>query len=323
MYKHCFIFATKNSYFSPSLNYSMMESYKSKVYRSIESRHVLHSLYRMQMIAANVPLTERMIETRFGDTHLVFYGNPQGIPVLFFGGENVLMPLAIRPFVQGLDLEKILLIAPDLPGHIGFSTERKLSFAKDEYGEWACEVMDALDLHAVPVVGYSFGGHLALQLCKKMLLRVDRLLLVFPSGIVNTPVSKINRLFSPSAKKPKEPTDDEIRETLQPVLHFEQKELVEALKMIVTHSLVKKTGFDKLSRKDVHKFKSPVFVVGEKSDWLFPGDKIIKYARKIFPNLYGTRLLASGSHCGLFNGEDNDLKDCFEAMTNFILQTRP
>ena len=299
----------------------MMENYKSVLYRSIESRHILHSLYRMHLIATNVFLTERMIETRFGDTHVVFYGNPQGIPVLFFGGENVLMPLAIRPFAHGLDLEKILLVAPDLPGHIGFSAERKLSFSKGEYGEWACEVMNALDLHTVPVIGYSFGGSLALQLCKKSLLRVERLLLVLPAGIVSTSVSKINRLFAPTAKKPKEPTDDEIREALQPVLHFEQKELVEALKMMLTHSLVEKTGFDKLSRKDINKFKSPVFVVGEKSDWLFPGDEVIKYARKIIPNMDGTRLLSLGSHCGLFNGDNDDLKECFEAMTNFILRT--
>jgi pimeloyl-ACP methyl ester carboxylesterase len=298
----------------------MIKKYKSEIYRSIEGRHILHSLYRTHLIAANVPLTERMVETRFGDTHVVLYGNPRGTPVLFFAGENVLMPLAIRPFARGLDLEKILLIAPDLPGHIGFSTERKLSFAKGEYGEWACEVMDALDLHTTPVMGYSFGGSLALQLCKKSLLRVERLLLVLPSGIVSTPTSKINRLFFSTFKKPKEPTDDEIREALQPVLHFEQKDLVEAFKMIVTHSLVEKTGFDKLSRKDMLKFKSPVFVVGEKSDWLFPGDEIIKYVRKIFPNMDGTRLLTSGSHYGLFNEEDDDLKECFEAMTNFILR---
>ena len=299
-----------------------MKGFKSELYRSVESRHILHNLYRKQMIATHVSLTERMVETGFGDTHVVFYGNPQGIPVLFFAGENVLMPLAIRPFTQGLDLEKILLIAPDLPGHIGFSTERKLSFAKNEYGAWACEVMNALDLPAAPVIGYSFGGSLALQLCKKSLLRVERLLLVLPAGIVNTPVSKMNRLFAPAAKKPKEPADDEIREALQPVLHFQQPALTDALKMIVTHSLVEKTGFDKLSRKDIHKYKSPVFVVGEKSDWLFPGNDVIKRACKIFPNMYGTRLLSLGSHCGLFNDEkEDDLKECFEAMTHFILQT--
>ena len=300
------------------LNYSMEDSYKSEIYRSIESRHLLYCLYRKQMIATHVPLSERMVETRFGDTHVVFYGNRQGIPVLFFSGENILIPLAIRPFAQGLDLEKICLIAPDLPGHIGFSTERKLS-QKGEYGEWACDVMDALDLHKAPVMGYSFGGHLALQLCLKSLLRVDRLLLVLAAGIVSTPVSKIHKLLPSVDKKHKEPTDKDVSESLRPVLHFEQHDLIEALKMTVTHSFVKEAGFSKLSRKEINKFKSPVFVVGEKSDWLFPGDEIIRYAQKIIPYVAGTRLLSLGSHCGLFNKEDSDdLKECFEAMTNFI-----
>jgi len=294
-----------------------MKNYKSVVYKSIDSRHILHSLYRRHLMAVNVPIAEQMIETRFGDTHVVFLGNPCGVPVLFFGGENVLNPLAIRPFAQGLDLENIRLIAPDLPGHIGFSAERKLSFAKGEYGAWACEVMDRLELPTVPVLGYSFGGSLALQLCKTSLLRVERLLLVLPAGIVHTPVSKINKLFATH----KEPTDKEIREALLPVLPFEQPELVEALKMILTHSSIEKKGFDKLDRKDIQKFKSPVFIVGEQSDWLFPGSEIIKYAKKIIPHLEGTRLLTSGSHCGLFNGQDDDLKECYGAMGHFILRT--
>jgi homoserine acetyltransferase len=91
--------------------------------------------------------------------------------------------------------------------------------------------------------------------------------------------------------------------------------------MIVTHSFIEKTGFDKLSRKAMHKFKSPVFVVGEKTDWLFPGNELITHARKVFPNIDSTRLLSLGSHYGLFNSEDVDLKECFEAMNNFILRT--
>ena len=288
-------------------NYSMTESYTSEIYRSMEGRHVLHCLYRRQMIATDVSLSEQMVETRFGDTHVVFYGNPQGVPVFFFCGEHILTPLAIRPFVQRLDLEKILLIAPDLPGHIGFSTERKLSFQKGEYGEWACEVMKALDMHKVSVMGYSFGGSIALQFCLKSLLSVERLLLVHAAGIVSTPVSKIHKLLSPVAKKHTEPTNDEIRESLLPILHFEQNELMEAFKIIVNHSFVKEIGFDKLSKNDIHKFRAPVFVVGEKSDWLFPGDEIITYARKIIPRVDGTRLLSLGSHCGLYNEDDNEI----------------
>ena len=295
--------------------------YKSGVYHSIEGRHILHSLYRKHLMAVNVPVSEQMIETRFGDTHIVLYGNPHGLPVLFFGGENTLNPLSIRPFAHGLDLEKILLIAPDLPGQIGFSTERKLDLSKGEYGEWACETMDLLGLSTVPVLGYSFGGSIALQLCKTSLLRVERLLLVLPAGVVHTSASKINKLLSPTSKKPEELSEAEVRTVLLPVLNFEHNELVETTQLIILHSFTAKNGFDKLSRKDIRKYRSPVFVVGEKSDWLFPGDEIIKRARNIIPHVDGTRLLTLGCHYGLYNGANDDLTECFEAMTNFILRT--
>ena len=294
-----------------------METYKSELYPSIESRHILHCLYRKHLIAMNIPVREQMVETRFGDTHIVFYGNPQGIPVLVFFGENALNPLSVRPFAQGLDLEKIQLIAPDLPGQIGFSAERKLSFSKGEYGEWACQVMDALELQTVPVLGYSFGGSIALQLCKKSLLRVERLLLVLPAGIVHTSVSEINKIFLSAVKKQKEQTN----EVLQPGLSFEQNDATEAIKLIMIHSSVEMKGIDKLAKSAIYKFKSPVFVVGEKFDPLFPGEKVIKQARKIIPFVEGTRLLSLGSHFGLFIGENDELTECYKAMTDFILRT--
>ena len=299
----------------------MEKSYKSEIYRSKEGRHILHCLYRKHLMAMRVPISERMVETCFGDTHIVFYGNPQGIPVLFFCGENALNPLSIRPFTRGLDLEKICLTVPDLPGQTGFSSERKLSFPKGEYGEWACQVMDALELATVSVMGYSFGGSIALQLCKKALLRIERLMLVLPAGIVNTSVSKINKLLLPAIKRHKELTSDEIRVALSPILSFEQDELIEAAKLIMMHSSIETKGIDPLSKTAIHKFRSPVFVVAEKFDHLFPGDEVIRQARKIIPHVAGTRLLMSGCHLGLFKETDDNVAECYRAITDFILQT--
>jgi pimeloyl-ACP methyl ester carboxylesterase len=306
------------SLFLSSKKTESMEKYESNVYKSMRGRHLLHSLYRKHLMAMDVPVAERMVETGFGDTHVMLYGNPGGKPVLAFYGEYAINPLAVRPFTQGLDLNKIRLIVPDPVGHIGFSAEKKLPASKHSYGKWACQVMDGLGFQNMPILGYSFGGSMALQLCAASLLRVERLLLVMPSGILSTPAAKTARLIRPAAGKAAAITDEAVRKALNPVLPFRHDDLVTAAEMIFLHAGIKKKRTGKVGRKVFQKLNVPVYIVAEKSDYLFPGESVIRRAKKIFPHIRGTRLLSLGSHCGLFN--DGEIQEeSFAAMTGFLL----
>lgn len=301
-----------------------MELYKSDVYKSRDGRHLLHSLYRKHLMRLDIPVKECMIETRFGNTHLVLYGNPKGKPVLTFYGENAINPLSIYPFTKNLDMDKLLLIVPDPPGQTGFSEERKLSFSKKEYGEWACQIMDGLKMQTATILGYSFGGSIALQLCSTSVLRVERLLLVMPSGIANTPSSRIARLVKPAALKDENAITNEIvKNALHKILPFQNDDLLEAAKTLFLHSKMEKTACWNIKKREIQKFKSPVYLITEKSDYLFPGEAVQKQALKIIPRLDGRRTLTLGSsHCGLFKNEENeDLKEAYTAMSYFLLQT--
>lgn len=300
-----------------------MEQYKSDVYKSRDGRHLLHSLYRKHLQAINVPIRERMVETRYGDTHIVLYGSPFGKPVLTFYGEYAINPLAIRPFTEQLAIDKIQLIVPDPPGQVGFSSERKLSFSKNDYGEWASQVMDGLGMQTATVLGYSFGGSIALQLCTKSVLRIERLLLVLPSGIASTSSSRIAKLTKPSTLKDENQiTDEAVKNALDKILPFPQDELIEAARMLFAHAKFENTGCWEVKKKDIRKLKSPVYLIAEKSDYLFPGEAVQKQALKIIPRLEGRRTLTLGSHCGLYKNEENeDLNEAYTAMSDFLLQT--
>lgn len=300
-----------------------MEQYTSNIYKSKDGRHLLHNLYRKYLMAIDVPVRECMVETSFGDTHIVRYGNPQGKPVLAFYGELAFNPLAIRPFTKILDLDKIQLIVPDPVGQIGFSAEKSLSFSKKEYSEWAIQIMNGLDLQTVSVLGYSFGGNIALQFCANAALRVERLLLMMPGGIASVSSSKSAKLTKPALlKDEKEITDEVVKKALQPILTFPQEDIIEAARMIFLHTIVEKTSLTDVKKKDIKKFRSPVYLIAEKSDYLFPGESVQKKAQKIIPRLEGSRLLKLGCHCGLFQENDNeDLKEACNAANDFLLRT--
>ncbi|MDR0758215.1 MAG: alpha/beta hydrolase, partial [Tannerella sp.] len=200
---------------------------KHKPGKSREDRHILHNLYRMRLMDIDVPVTERMVETRFGDTHVVLYGNPAGKPVLMFYGKNAINPLVASPFVRGLDMNRLRLIVPDPPGCVGFSAGTKSPLSDREHGEWAVQVMNRLELPCVAVLGYSFGAMMALQLCMVSLLRVERLLLVTPSCILRTPASRISKLMRPAGKDRQSLTDQAVRKMLAPVMPFPHDGLTE------------------------------------------------------------------------------------------------
>lgn len=75
------------------------------------------------------------MNTRFGRTHIVIYGNPNGKPVLGFHGGNSTNPYSLRAFVIHMDMEKIRFIVPDTIGNIGFSEDRRVYDAVIIYNE--------------------------------------------------------------------------------------------------------------------------------------------------------------------------------------------
>ncbi|MDR2119257.1 MAG: alpha/beta hydrolase [Tannerella sp.] len=292
----------------------------SRLYKSREGRHILHNLYRANLLSIDVPVTERMVETRFGDTHVVLYGNPDGKPVLTFYGKNAINPLIVSPLIRGLDTTRLRLIVPDPPGCIGFSAERRAPLSDREYGEWAAQVMNGLKLSSVAVLGYSFGAMMALRLCTTSLLRAERLLLVTPSSVVRTSSSKIAKLMQPDCKNNERPLPEPaVRKMLAPVMPFHHDALTEMARTILLHAKIEKEGKKPVRKSKLKKFKAPVYIVAEESDYLFPGRKLIRRAKKIFPQLGGVRLLSTGSHWGLFREETTEsLKECFDNMSNFL-----
>jgi pimeloyl-ACP methyl ester carboxylesterase len=294
----------------------------SGIYKSQEGRHILHNLYRKYLMAINAPVTEQMVETRFGDTHITLYGNPSGKPVLVFYGKNALNPLIVSPFIHGLDMNRLRLIVPDPPGCIGFSAERKSPLSCREYGEWAAQVMDMLKLSCVSVLGYSFGAMIALQLCMSSLLRVERLLLFTPACILRTPSSKISKLMRPTGKKDEQSlTCQSVRKMLAPIMPFPHDSLTEMARTILLHAKIEKEGKKLVRKSSLKKLNAPVYIVAEESDYLFPGRKLIKRARKIFPQTGGSRLLSTGSHWGFFHEETTEnMKECFDNMSEFLMK---
>ncbi|MEV6611940.1 alpha/beta hydrolase [Kutzneria sp. NPDC051319] len=108
--------------------------------------------------------------------HVHEYGPADGRPVLLLHGLNGhggrWRPLASR------ELADFRVLAPDLRGH-GDSTQLP-PWTLEQHAADVVEVLDALGLDRVPLVGQSFGGAVALHIAASAPERISRIALLDP-----------------------------------------------------------------------------------------------------------------------------------------------
>ena len=94
-------------------------------------------------------------------------------------GANAAMWLPdIETFAQRLRVHAV-----DVIGEPGGSAPSRPRLGSVAYAEWLDDVLDGLNLDSAALVGVSLGGALALDYAARRPQRVDRLVLLAPSGI--------------------------------------------------------------------------------------------------------------------------------------------
>lgn len=103
-----------------------------------------------------------------------------GAPVLLLHGWGASSAL-FQPILEGLQ-HAFTLVAPDFPG-FGATPPPPAAWSVDDYAQWIVDVMDALSLESVHVVGHSFGGRVAIKLATCWPERIGKIVLTDAAGI--------------------------------------------------------------------------------------------------------------------------------------------
>ena len=109
----------------------------------------------------------RRIQTRQASIALVETRN-DGFPVLFLHGNSSSSDVFVRQFESHL-ASRHRLIALDLPGH-GASDDAadpKTAYTIPGFANTVVEVLDALAIDHLAIVGWSLGGHIGIELLER------------------------------------------------------------------------------------------------------------------------------------------------------------
>jgi len=151
------------------------------IYRTAAGGRAVEQRYREILRLWRVPSEQRTIPTREGDTFVVACGPPDAPPLLLLHGSAANTAMWLGDVARWA--RDFRVYAVDVIGEPGLSAPSRPPLASEAYALWLDDVLQALAVPRVSVVGVSLGGWLALDYAIRRPATVDRLALLCPGGI--------------------------------------------------------------------------------------------------------------------------------------------
>jgi len=268
-----------------------------KVYKNQQGEAALTELYDRQLRNLNIVYEDLFVETRFGKAHLVKLGNLAGKPLLLFHGGNSTTPYYLAGFT---DLFKHFCIyAVDTVGHPGKSSQTVVSHKSMEYGEWASDVIVGLGFQKMNCLGGSYGGGVLVKLMCVAPEKIEKAVLIVPSGISNVSTFNVSiKMGIPMIVYILTKNEKWLKKAILPMAVDEKNIDAASYEMVrnsFEYAAVKVGMPSNVSAERLKKCVAPVFLIAAEDDCMFPGEKVIKRAEKLLPNVK-THLLHNQGH---------------------------
>lgn len=264
-------------------------------FKSQEGKEKILKLYNQKLNQLNIDYSEKLLETKFGDTNVIISGYTKLPPLLLIHGTGGCAPLILESFPNLSS--KYCVYAIDVLAQPNKSGEQRLDMKSLDYGEWLLEVVIKLRLKDVTLVGFSFGGLISLKALEFSEIPIKKVFLIAPVYIVNgNPFIGLIKMFIPLKKFIKTNNKNYIKKVMN-VLFTEYDNF--ALQFMSTTFKYCNMDFSPLpliSKRNAQNIKTPITIFAAEKDIMFPGRKMIKRAQSIFPSLKEVVLLKQSKH---------------------------
>jgi len=292
---------------------------QTTIYKSSEGKASILSLYDRFQQDLGLVFDDRLVDTRFGQTHILVTGPERGLPIVVTHGGNSITPQGLRGLLPLLKQERYRVYAPDTIGHPGKSAQVRLSPRDQSYGQWLSDVLDALGLERAAFVGGSFGAGVILRLAAFAPRRITKMALFVPSGIVAVPfTSMMFKIVLPYLLYLGFPSRRRLYRAVQWMGSDIDEDLLQLVKAVFQHVRVEAEMPRTVTKAELENFVAPTLVIAAEKDVMFPGKAVINRAKEIFSNLTVVECLKGGTHYS----SQPDLDYVCERIAEFLGTTR-
>jgi len=267
----------------------------NSLYKSETGKKEIINLYDLKVKDLAMDYSYRLIDTKFGTTNIIITGNPTKPPILLIHGSNGCAPIALETYPNLYKDFRVFAI--DVLAQPNKSAETRLSMKDDSYGLWINDIINKLDLRNVTMAGFSFGG---LVILKTLIQNEDNIQEVFlsaPAFIVNgNQLTLLFKVFIPMKRYIKTQNTKYLEKFLKTLFTERDEFALSYLSKVFQYFRMDFTPVPVIKKEEAQLLKTPITIIAAKKDIMFPGVKMLRRAKKIFPSLKETVLLGESKH---------------------------
>lgn len=259
------------------------------IYKSPAGEKIVMALYNTALEHWAVPFETLTIPTRHGSTFVIISGETASPALILLHGAGTNSAIWAGDVAEYVRRYRVYAI--DLLGEAGKSAANRPAWDGPAYAEWLDDVLQALVLSKVTIIGISQGAWTALKFAIYKPECVDKLVLLCPGGIVPDRLSFIFRTILLSLLG-QWGTRQIVRMIFarQPI-----PEGVEEITTLVTRNFKPRLGVLPIfSDDELCRLSMPVLVLGGDEDVLRNNEKIAARLRILLPDLSVTIIPGAG-----------------------------
>jgi pimeloyl-ACP methyl ester carboxylesterase len=274
------------------------------LYKTENGKHQILELYDAKLAELHIQYTNKIVDTSFGKTNVIVAGDPSKPPIILIHGSNGCAPIALGTYCDLIDSFSVYSV--DVLAQPNKSAETRMSMKDNSYGKWMNEVIESLKLENVTMAGFSFGGLVILKTLINNENKIKEVFLSAPAYIVNgNPLKSLFKFFIPMKRYMKTKKTKYLERFLDAAFTEKDDFAHEFLAAVFTHFTMDFTPVPLIKISEASKIRTPITLIGAENDIIFPGRKMIKRAKKIFPSIKHTLLLSNSKH--VQNKKDNSV----------------
>lgn len=252
-------------------------------------------LYDQKLKQLRINHQHCVVDTSYGETNIVVCGNQTKPPLILVHGANACAPIAIETY-QNL-LSEYAVYAIDVVAQPNKSGGIQMNLKDQSYGKWMIELLNKLELENVTMAGFSLGGLIILKTLEEDQSKVKEVYLSSPAYIVNgNPIKALLQVFIPMKRYMKTKNIKYVEKFLSKVFTERDEFAINYLSKVFLHFDMQFTPVPTIKKAAARSITTPITLFAAKHDLMFPGEKIIKRAKSIFPSLKKTELLVNSKH---------------------------
>jgi pimeloyl-ACP methyl ester carboxylesterase len=256
----------------------------ASIYRSAQGEAEVIALYEQKLASLAVETHSRMVDTRFGRTHVLAAGPQDAPPLMVLTGISTGAPRMLEWF---LPLTRdYRLYAPDPIGQPGRSAQTRVPPGDHNYGKWMVDVLNGLGLERLPFIGVSFGGGILLDTAAYAPERISRAALVAPAGLTRVPFFGTTiKLFIPCLLYRCFPSRKRLIGTVQRLAGVMDDYSLQVFDATLRHVKLNVAPPGPFDKKSLAGFKAPTLLFLAKSDIFIPVEPAVRRAKELLPHL--------------------------------------